>query len=247
MRPLIRLFFFASLAASAPLVFGQQPPAPGVPAAASRDVRIELQIVSMPEHLAWPLVPALHDDKQIEKAYAQIQELIAGKKATLVAWPMLTTHSGQRAVTEQAVEIRYPTEFGEYAIRQELPRELQQRKLADEVESKGNVGVPNAWDTRNAGVKLEVDPVVSPDGQLIQLYVAHQHVRLLGYKKVTIEDAEKKTRVSVEQPEFHTTKVTTSLDVRNGQRVLLGLYKTKQPDDHVELFILKASAAKLGR
>lgn len=81
---------------------------------------------------------------------------------------------------------------------------------------------------------------------MIQLSIAHQHVRLLGYKKVTIEDALKKTRVTVEHPEFHTTKVTTSLDVRNGQRVLLGLYKTKQPDDHVELFILKASAARAG-
>lgn len=91
--------------------------------------------------------------------------MITSKKATLVAWPMLTTRSGERAVTEQAVEIRYPTEFGEYAIRQELPVQVQQRKLANEVESKGNVGVPNAWDTREAGVKLEVDPSSHPTGR----------------------------------------------------------------------------------
>lgn len=69
MRPLLQFCLLASLAVNSPLVLGREPPGPRVPAVGFRDVQIEVQIVSMPEHL---VVPALHDDKQIENAYAMV-------------------------------------------------------------------------------------------------------------------------------------------------------------------------------
>lgn len=99
-----------------------------------------------------------------------------------------------------------------------------------------------AFETRNAGITLEVEPVVSADSKIISLSLVPQHLRLEGFHKVTIEGPGTKGRVVLEQPQFDMMKVTTSLTLRNGQRVLLGVYRVSPPSRELELFILKAEA-----
>ena len=208
------------------------------------NIQIEVQIVEMPEDLARPLIPELLNEKTIEAANEKVQALIAGKKATLIGWPILTTKSGQRAVIEAIDEIRYVTDY-------ETPNEgggaTIAEKMADKAERKADgpefFPIPKAFEVRNAGVTLEVEPVLSPDASKIDLNLVPQYVKLHGYKKITVEKGGAK--LVVEQPEFHTTKVTTSLTLRNGQRKLLGVHKVTDPAGHVELFILKASATEL--
>ena len=114
------------------------------------------------------------------------------------------------------------------------------------VEPKADVthleGVPSAFETRNIGVTLEAEPVLSPDGRTIKINLSPQHVRLKGMKKITLEKPGNGGKISVEQPEFDTMKVTTTMSVKDGERVLLGVYRTDDPPNHMELFILKAEA-----
>jgi general secretion pathway protein D len=89
-------------------------------------------------------------------------------------------------------------------------------------------------------VTLEVEPTLGPDGKTIDLNIVPQHVRLKGFEKVTVEGGGHRGKVIVEQPQFETNKITTSLTVQSGERVFLGVYPTTDPPKHLEFFILKA-------
>jgi Flp pilus assembly secretin CpaC len=192
------------------------------------------------------LVAELMDEKKIEAAYARIQELLAKGTAQLLAWPIVTTHSGQRALVEAIDEIRYATEFDPPTV-SFTPSFNAAETL--KIEPKADVtlfeAIPTTFETRNVGVTLEVEPVVSADGKTIKLDLVPQHVRLKGYHKVTVEKPSTGGKVVVEQPEFDVLKVTTSLTLKNGQRVLMGVFRVAEPPKHLEMFLLKAEAEKV--
>ena len=208
------------------------------------NIQVEVQIVELPEDIARPLIPELLNEKTIEAANEKVQALLAAKKATLIGWPILTTKSGQRAVIEAIDEIRY---VAEYEAPSAEAGATVAEKMAEKAEHKAErtefLPTPKSFEVRNAGVTLEVEPVLSPDAGKIDLNLVPQYVKLAGYKKITVEKDHAK--LTVEQPEFHTTKVSTSLTLRNGQRKLLGVHKVSDPAGQVELFILKASAIEL--
>jgi hypothetical protein len=217
--------------------------APGDPAENAKllpNIRLELQVVALPEKVALPLVEQMKKKDRIEAANTRLQELMAKGTAKLVGWPIIVTRSAQRAVCEAIKEIRYATEYTPptVSVVADVPPDAPQ-KIGPSVDITTFDGVPAAFETRNAGVTLEVEPTLSPDARFVDMNLVAQTVRLKGYHRVTIEGAARKGKVVVEQPQFDTNKITTSLAVPAGQRVLLGVYPIEDPSGYLELFILK--------
>jgi hypothetical protein len=104
-----------------------------------------------------------------------------------------------------------------------------------------NSGLTESFETRNLGATLEVAATVIDDGKRIHVDVVPQRVALLGWKdyKVGLKGV---GAGEIEQPEFTTEKVTTSLILRNGARSLIAVHKLESPADHIEFFILHALA-----
>ncbi|MBC7820679.1 MAG: hypothetical protein IAG10_27660, partial [Planctomycetaceae bacterium] len=115
------------------------------------NIRIEMQVVAVPEELAVPLVAELMDEAKAEPAYAKIQELLAKGVATLLGWPMVTTKSGQRAVVEAIDEIRFATGYSPPTINF---RSNVSTTEPVKIEPRADVtlfeGIPSSFETRNA-------------------------------------------------------------------------------------------------
>src|SRR6202043_2496680 len=138
---------------------------------------------------------------------------------------------------------RYPTQF--------QPPQIPQTVGSTVGGTGGTASVPvtpttpTAFETRNTGVTLEVEPVVGPDGITIDLNLVPQvvefegfinygspilapatqsSVQLLGTTLVTIPGLAQSviTQNVINQPIFSTRKVTTSVSVWDGQTVVLG-------------------------
>ncbi len=156
------------------------------------------------------------------------------------------TKSGQRAVIEIVREFRYPTQFQPPQIPQTVGA-VANRSDTDILSLGGSSNVPvtpttpTAFETRNTGVTLEVEPVVGPDGVTIDLNLVPQVVEFEGFinygspilsptssflNTVTggIISAPPSviTPNVINQPIFSTRKVTTSVSVWDGQTVVLG-------------------------
>jgi len=165
-----------------------------------------------------------------------IRALNQKKGVDLLSSPRVTTKSGQRAVVEVIEEFRYPTEF-------------QPPQIPQTVGATGgvlNVGAssstfpvtpttPTAFETRNTGVTLEVEPAIGPDNFTIDLNLVPQVVEFEGFinygSPIQTTNTNPITGISttnvitpnvINQPIFSTRKVTTSVSVFDGSTVVLG-------------------------
>ena len=165
-----------------------------------------------------------------------VRALNQKKGVDLLSAPKVTTKSGQRAVIEIVREFRYPTQF--------QPPQIPQTVGATSGAVGGTTSVPitpttpTAFETRNTGVTLEVEPVVGPDGVTIDLNLVPQVVEFEGFinygspilapaavNPITgtlLTTGSVLTPNVINQPIFSARKVTTSVSVWDGQTVVLG-------------------------
>jgi general secretion pathway protein D len=171
-----------------------------------------------------------------------VRALNQKKGVDLLSAPRVTTKSGQRAVIEIVREFRFPTQFD--------PPHVPDIRGGSSSGTGTTVSLPvvgpttpTAFETRNTGVTLEVEPVVGPDGVTIDLNLVPQVVEfegfinygspiktvnpallgvlnlptsILGRESIVLTDN------IINQPVFSTRKVTTSVSVWDGQTVVLG-------------------------
>jgi Flp pilus assembly secretin CpaC len=221
-----------------------------------RLIRTECLIVRIPTKKAIALQPRFQDPAQVSNAHQEVLTMMQNGQAKLVDWPIVTTRSGNRAVSENNQEIRYPIDFEQpevivnpgpremaFTPSPTAPAESEKPKAAARTASKEKptilAAIPSSFETRNTGVTLELEPVISPDGKHVDVQVAPSHVTLLGYEKtkVTAEDYS----VTVDQPKFESLKTSTNLTLKSGEPHLFGFYKLKAPADIVEMVILTAT------
>ncbi len=171
-----------------------------------------------------------------------IRALNQKKGVDLLSAPRVTTKSGQRAVIEIIREFRYPTEFDPPQIPQNFGNNGNNgggggTALISVAPSSFPVTptTPTAFETRNTGVTLEVEPVIGPDGYTIDLNLVPQVVEFEGFinygspiqttatNPITgISSTNVITPNVINQPIFSTRKVTTSVSIFDGQTVVLG-------------------------
>lgn len=153
----------------------------------------------------------------------QAQEWVKSGSGKIAETMVVHARSGQRAKTEAIHEWLYATEYD--------PPEISAQ--GGDAPNGENVtpANPTAFETRNVGYTLEVDPVLNADGTLVDLNLAPEVVIAGENSKhgAKLGDLES----SFEMPRFMTTKMTTQVQVRVGDYSFLGtsrLGKTKMPE-----------------
>lgn len=164
-----------------------------------------------------------------------IRALSQKKGVDLLSAPKVTTKSGRKAVIRVVREFPYPSEFNP----PEPPPPQSTTGIIGialgTVITQGIVtpSTPTAFETRNLGVTLEVEPVIGPDNYTIDLNLSPEVVDFDGFinygspilgaifNGITITNTVLTPNV-VNQPIFSTRKVTTSVSIWDGQTVALG-------------------------
>lgn len=169
-----------------------------------------------------------------------IRALNQSKGVDIMASPTIVTKSGQRASVTVSREFRYPTEFD--------PPQIPQNVTANLTVGIGGIALPNApvtvpatpatptaFEKRDVGFSLEVEPVVGENGKTVELNIVPSSVEFEGFIDygtdftqagpipLTVEN-------QILQPVFRTNKVTTSVSVWDGNTVVLGgvMLETKE-------------------
>lgn len=161
--------------------------------------------------------------------WEKLQTLLGEKKARFESLVSLKTKSGQRAMAEEIHEVRYATEFDAPGFTRSTEKTTTGNvttTVTREVPNPdGTPGVPSTFETRNAGMSIEVEPVVGPDALTIDLSHAVSSVDFLGDLKTTGVAAQYPSR-----PLFETRKITTSLSLLGGQHTLAGTFNPPGAD-----------------
>lgn len=209
------------------------------------NVSVEVLMVAMPESKAIALLPDLRNPEKIEAAVAQILTAIEKKEATLTGWPRAETVSGQRCVAESLYEKRYPTAFGlpsEFGLQ---PSPSTPKADSEKTNTINDSPAPTAFETRNIGTTLEVEPVVLPDGERIRLSLVPQRVGLAGFETFHTGATKSGQQIKIDQPQFYSLRTANTLTVRNGHPYLIAVHKIPEQNDQIELFIVRATATSI--
>ena len=172
----------------------------------------------------------------------QMQMMMRGlsqkKGADLMTAPSVTAKSGQKATIEIIREFIYPTEYEP----PELPNSVGQTSPGPSFPGGGSSGgsfpvtpaTPTAFETRNTGVTLEIEPTIGENDFVIDLRFVPEIVEfegfinygspiqtagsdVLGNSTVTVV-----TENRIEMPVFSVRRVNTSLTIYDGYTVAVG-------------------------
>jgi hypothetical protein len=204
-----------------------QPPPPPKPVS----VLMEIQVFSMPRALAVQTVLNQPASTDTDTIFKNVQKLVESKQATLVATPAISSISGQQCIVESIREFRYPTEFEQPQISQSfgnnsstvVTKVTKTTTVTEETTSLPKTpSTPTAFEVKNTGISLQLEPSIYDDRSAISFNVAFQTVVHCGNLKYRSGE-----HAEVEQPEFYTKKITSNVAVKNGGMVLIG---TIEPD-----------------
>ncbi|MFZ4681649.1 MAG: Amuc_1098 family type IV pilus outer membrane protein [Terrimicrobiaceae bacterium] len=165
-----------------------------------------------------------------------IRALNQKKGVDLMSAPKVTTKSGRKALVRVVREFPYPTEFNPPEPPPPTTSDSIVVPVVGTITSQGIVtpSTPTAFETRNLGVTLEVEPIIGPDGYTIDLNLSPEVVEFDGFinygspilgpiitPALTIGSTVLTSNV-INQPIFSVRKVTTSVSIWDGQTVALG-------------------------
>ena len=163
-----------------------------------------------------------------------IRALDQKKGIDVAAQPAVVTRSGQKASIEITRELIYPTEFD--------PPQVPTNVGANRILIVNGVQVPlplpppvvtpttpTAFDMRRTGVVLEVEPVISEDGRMVDLALTPEFTEFSGFVNygtpifgVFEGDYNLLTDNFIYQPVFDTKKVVTAVNIYDGATIVLG-------------------------
>jgi len=126
----------------------------------------------------------------------------------LLSAPRVTTISGNMALIQVVQEIRYPTEY-------------ETESLEDVYVEAGAVVypfyvTPGTFETREVGIRLNVTPTVSSDGEVITLVLLPEVSDLVGWINYGTDF------IPAWQPTFESRDVTTTVYINDGETLVLG-------------------------
>lgn len=152
-----------------------------------------------------------------------LMTLVRKNDAQLLETAVVVARSGQRAKVESIAEVIYPTEYdpGGKIISPE----------DSDVTLVTSLPTPTAFETRNVGVTLEVDPVLGADERVVDLNLAPELVYKLedlSYGEYESKDGE----VDLTMPVFYTVKATTQTTLIVGE---YGILAVQSPFDEKTL------------
>jgi len=189
-----------------------------------------------------------------------LRALDQNKGIDLVGSPSVVAKSGQRANVNVTREFRYPTEFEPPQIPQSIGAVAVGNTTAEN--NTANIGgfapviptTPTAFEVRNVGILLEVEPVISDDNHSVDLNLVPSSTEFEGFvdygadiMNTSINGTPYLIENDVLQPIFRTNKVSTSVTIWDGSTVVLGGVISEKSQDINDKVPIIGSMPLIGR
>ena len=182
---------------------------------------IELSLEDMTALMADPT--ATKNDTTLRQ---RVTALIKAKKATIIETQMVIARSGEKATSESIREYIYPTEYEPSELTNEI--HIHNKDGDTKVPNKevATGPTPTAFETRNLGATLEVEPTIGENNRLVDIRLSPEIVyHVKNIKWATWKD--KHGEADIMMPIFYSLRVTTAATVISGQPCLFAALSPK--------------------
>lgn len=186
-------------------------------------VRVTIQFIEVPHLLLTELLGG--EQSGGAAIHGKVMELTKTGASKIVETCMVVCKAGQKAAVKSIREEIYPTEYAPPSLAGSFgaapgPRTSPLYPTNPKLRS------PTAFDTRNTGVTLEVEPTLCENDQIIDLRLKPEFVRRLRLETV-MEHKDQWGDSSVRMPIFETWRANASLILQSGKFELVSVITPK--------------------
>lgn len=219
------------------------------PPNAPRQVQVIVEFIEVPSVEATRLLYKEKLGKDGSKLREELQKSVDSQKADLYETMMIICRTGQKATVESIREVIYPTEYEEPALPGSFGPATE--KAPEQPKAPRSFPpVPAAFETRNTGSTLEIEPTIGDDPAIIDLRLVPEIVFDTGVRKWNVRKDELGNESWLEMPLFYSIRTNTSLSLADSMPQLLSVLTPKSADGtadptHKMFVIVTADIVKL--
>lgn len=177
-------------------------------------VRVQVEFIELWQETMTSLLYVPGKSANDTELRAKLQKLLDAGEAKMLETQVATARSGQKATSESIHEYIYPTEYdppvgpgaeGESNLPQAFPM---------------NPATPTAFETRNVGSTLEIEPTIDESGKVIDLRFIPELIYHTG-NEIWTEITEGENTYRIQMPNFYTIRTQSSVVLITGQPFLV--------------------------
>ncbi len=183
----------------------------------------------------------------------QVAQFVKDGKANIVETLLCIAKPGQKASTEAVEEIIYPTEYEPAQMPGKLEFKTKEEAEKSKAEPRDYVTgpTPTAWETRNVGSTLEIEPSIAEDAKTIDLRFVPEIIYHVG-NTVWAEWKDSHGNAPVQMPTFYTVRLNASVTLGAGQYLMAAVMSPKNKDGATDfsrklMIFVKADILTVGR
>ncbi|MFC4992168.1 hypothetical protein [Rubritalea tangerina] len=227
MRSTFALVITSLLCSTAPICLAQDsfdPTGHNTEAHLPKIIRTQVEYIVIPTSLATQLMYGPKKAANDSALRLQLQKLLDDKKATMLDSQMVTCRSGEKATTESVRELIYPTEYEPAEVPKEV--HIDGKNVTAAKEKLITPPTPTAFETRNIGSTLELEPTLSDNGIIIELRFAPEityHVE----DNVLAEFRDERGIADIKVPTIYTLRINTGMTLESGKYHLAAMLSPK--------------------
>lgn len=196
-----------------------------------KQIRVQVEFIDVAHEQLTELMfgekpPA--NDVELRKLAGQ---LVKDGKATVMETLICTARSGQKATSESIEEFIYPTEY-EPAQLPDDPRSKDKEEADQAKATRRDFAIgplPTAFDTRNVGPTLEIEPTLSEDNKVIDLRFVPEIVCHVG-NQIWAEWKGEHGNSPIQMPTFYTVRINTAVTLSDGKPMFVAALTPKKQD-----------------
>ncbi|SHI42440.1 hypothetical protein SAMN02745181_0091 [Rubritalea squalenifaciens DSM 18772] len=190
-------------------------------------IQVQVEYIEVPQETVLELLYGEKKSANDSKLRDELQKLLKEGKATMMESQMVVSRSGERASAESIREYIYPTEYEPAEVPNKV--DASGEKTGEGVRKMATGPTPTAFETRNLGSTLEVEPTLSESAKIIDLWFAPElvwHVK----NEVWAEWRDDRGNADVKMPIMYTLRVNTGLTMVAGRYHLACCLSPKDKD-----------------
>ena len=223
-----------------------------------KQIRVQVEFIDVSHEQLTELLFAPKAQASDAELRKKVTQLVKDGKATIVETMLCIARSGQKATSESIEEFIYPTEY-EPA---QLPDDSSSKDKEKEKDKDANkpkttrstdaVGpTPTAFETRNLGSTLEIEPTLAEDNKIIDLRFVPEIVYHVG-NNIWAEWRGEHGNSPIQMPTFYTLRLNTAVTLADGQYLLAAAISPKNKDGFPDftrklMVFVKADVITTGR
>jgi len=207
-------------------------------------IRTELFVVEVPQSTALAMRSQLTNDATVESAVQELLKMARSGAASLIGTAVTWNLSGERGVSEMNEEIRIGSPF-------EPPQSPSRFERAPDIgpaqvkafSNPFRIEMPTTFETRNAGLTLDVESTALDEGRYISLSYRVERVWFVGLRPTLIFN---QSNWRFTQPIYRNFRTTSETIVHSRAWKLAAFNLDKGDTPRVELVLIRATALRPG-